>query len=53
MKFEIVLKNGASLQTNSGEELTNFFDSGGKSIVARPAYKSRQPKKPGKKKVKK
>jgi hypothetical protein len=53
MKFEIVLANGRSLQTEHADEIANFFDSNGKSIVERPAPKDRQPAKPGKKKIKK
>lgn len=43
-KFEILLKNGTSLETDSGEELANFFESDGKSIVARPIKVRKQPK---------
>jgi len=43
--FELVLANGKSLSTNAGEELANFLDSRGESIVPVPQRKGKKNRK--------
>ena len=44
-RFELRLSNGKYLATNSGEELENFYLSGGESIAPAPTPKKGKKKK--------